>query len=142
MEGFKNLLCIYKEIIKVAKVICENDHTKILFDYDNNHPEKLEFDSERVANEIHDYKRSNLGVPYRKLYNICSQKVMRNALKRSGNSCDDNCETRVTTVKGTNKLNLKVTYFIPLEAGSQYEESLDCEENMVALCPNCTSISD
>lgn len=140
MEGFKNLLCIYKEIIKVAKVVCENDYTRILVDYYSNHPEELEFDSERGANEIHDYKRNHLGVPYRKLYNICSTKGKKSVLKRSGHSCESNCETKVTTDKGTYKLNLQVTYFIPLEAGNQYEGDLDCEKNMIALCPNYASI--
>lgn len=140
MEGFKNLLCIYKKIIKVAKAICENDYSRILVDYYNNHPQELAVDSERLANELHNYKRSNLGVPYRKLNNICNPKMKRIVLKRCGNSCDGNCETRVTTEKGTNKLNLKVTYFIPLEARNQYDGDLDCEENMLALCPNCASI--
>lgn len=73
-----------------------------------------------------------IGLSYRR-----SPEIAAEALRNSNYRCEIDCEHKTFISKSTEYNYVEAHHIIPISFQNQFDVGIDCEANIVALCPNC-----
>lgn len=139
------LISIYNRTPLMTRVLDIEDDTVDIVETDQSASYRkqvyttLEYDVSSTA-----FAEQNTRVPRLKKQTLAGRKYSTNprlaktALKLSGYLCEHD-HSHVTFLNKSNIPFMEPHHFVPMSAQGDFEENLDCIENIVSLCPNCHS---